>query len=150
MSKKVEASPEIAKYKQAMLDYLEASKQESKAKKSKEKLKKHITRMLDKLKVRAALVEIEQAIPDAETPKFAVAYKYRQVQTIANMERAKELLPQEIYEQIFTPKPTDCFTVRAMEEESAMKRVVESNNEKAVEQPVEAAENDAELADMVV
>jgi hypothetical protein len=114
----------IAQYEAAMVLYTQASKRESEAKGDKEKLKEIVDKQLALQGKRAHMV----AIPGSD--QFATAYHYEQRQPKWNEEKARELVPETVLNQILTREPADCFTVKPMNEDAARNRVEESNAQK--------------------
>lgn len=116
-------------YHAAMIEYLEQSLAEGRAKRRKEKLKEILTKYLDRQGVKAVIA------PEPMTNgQYPVAFKYNQDQPRADRELAEKILPKEVFDRIFTSETVECFTVRAFEEDTARLRV-ETSNQPAPSKP---------------
>jgi hypothetical protein len=115
--KEVADDQDIAQYKAAMLEYLEASKAESKVKARKERLKRIIEATMSRIHR-----DIE-AVGIPESDQYAVAFHYTQEQPRFNAELAAQMVSPDILGKIYTKQPITCFTVRAMSEEAMLNKI---------------------------
>jgi hypothetical protein len=115
--KEIAADNDIAQYKAAMLEYLEASKTESAAKAKKERLKRMIESTMSRIH------HPVEAIGIPETDQFAVAFHYTQEQSKWDAEVAEKLLTADVLGQIRKKVPVVCFTVKAMSEEAMLNKI---------------------------
>jgi hypothetical protein len=113
-ARRIAAEEDIPIYKAEMLQYIEASRQETEAKNLKERLKERLKKRLRILGKFAESVEIPDRPGDV-----AVARIYEQREPHADVELARRILPARTFARIFTVKMGERFTVSAMSQSAA-------------------------------